>query len=244
MVEKTNLTNYEKFIRIFNTLHEILGEKLNQPNMQFGELLKVAERNNDKVVMNYGKELDFYREFRNLLTHQATINKPPAAEPNDFLINEIYEVTQRIENPKKVYDLFLSDVIHFNIDENLSEVLKVVSEKEYSQFPVFDEEGLVGLISESGITRFLAESVDDDIISIVETEIKDVIDQDEARDSISIVNSTTLIHDVKDIFDKKLHEGNSIFAILVSNRGHKIESPEDIAGIITPWDLPTVLDNM
>src|SRR5699024_4982388 len=82
MIEKINLTNYEKFLRIFNTLHEILGEKLNQPNMQFGELLKVAERNNDKVVMNYEKELDFYREFRNLLRHQATINKPPAAEPN------------------------------------------------------------------------------------------------------------------------------------------------------------------
>jgi len=78
----------------------------------------------------------------------------------------------------------------------------------------------------------------------VETKIKDVINQDEARDSISVVNSQTLIHDVKDIFDKKLHEGNSIFAILVSNRGHKIKSPEDISGIITPWDLPIILANM
>lgn len=243
MFEEDNLSNHEKFLRIFNTLHEVIGDKLKQPNMQFGELLIAAERNNDKVIMNYKKELDFYRVFRNLLSHQATVNKPPVAEPNDFLINEIYEITKRIENPTKVYELFLSEVIHFNIDESLSEVLKVVSEKEYSQFPVFNDQGLVGLISENGITQFLADSVEDDLISIVETKIKDVINQDEARDSTFVVNSQTLIHDVKDIFDKKLHEGNSIFAILVSNRGHKIKSPEDISGIITPWDLPIILDN-
>ncbi|WP_062533052.1 hypothetical protein [Jeotgalibaca dankookensis] len=65
MFEENNLSNHEKFLRIFNTLHEVIGEKLNQPNMQFGELLIAAERNNDKVIMNYKKELDFYRVFRN-----------------------------------------------------------------------------------------------------------------------------------------------------------------------------------
>lgn len=39
MMEKMNSTNYEKFLRAFNTLHETLGKKLNQPNLQFGELL-------------------------------------------------------------------------------------------------------------------------------------------------------------------------------------------------------------
>lgn len=194
--------------------------------------------------MNYYSELDFYREFRNFLVHQATIDKPPVAEPNDFLIEEIKEITQSIENPKKVYELFLNEVIHFNMDDSLSEVLNVVNEREYSQFPVFNNDELVGLISENGITRFLAESVDEDIISIVDTKVKDVINQDEAKDSISIVNSNTLIHDVEEIFSKKLHEGNSIFAILVSSRGRKIETSEDIIGIITPWDLPIILDNM
>lgn len=244
MASNEALTNFEKFLRAFNTLHETLGEKMNQPNLQFGELLKVAEKNKDKVVMNYYSELDFYREFRNFLVHQATIDKPPVAEPNDFLIEEIKEVTQSIENPKKVYELFLDEVIHFNMDDSLSEVLNVVNEREYSQFPVFNNDKLVGLISENGITRFLAESVDEDIISIVDTKVKDVINQDEAKDSISIVNSNTLIHDVEEIFNKKLHEGNSIFAILVSSRGRKIETSEDIIGIITPWDLPIILDNM
>ncbi|MBG9982004.1 CBS domain-containing protein [Aerococcaceae bacterium DSM 111020] len=244
MTNIENLTNYEKFLRAFNTLHETLGKKLNQPNLQFGALLKVAEKNRDKVVMNYLSELDFYREFRNFLVHQATIEKPPVAEPNDFIIDEINDIIASIENPKKVYELFINEVIHFNMEDSLSTVLRVVNEKEYSQFPVFNNNELIGLVSENGITRFLAESVNDDIISIVETKVKDVIDQDEAKGSISIVNSNTLIHDVEEIFNKKLHEGNSFFAILVSNRGHKIEKPEDIVGIITPWDLPIILDNM
>ncbi|MFV8253200.1 hypothetical protein ACNNLS_09225 [Aerococcus viridans] len=116
--------------------------------------------------------------------------------------------------------------------------------KEYSQFPVFNNNELVGLISENGITHFLAESVAEDVISIVDTEVKDAIKLDEAKDSISIVNSNTLIHDVEEIFSKKLHEGNSIFAILVSSRGRKIKTSDDIVGIITPCYLPIILDNM
>lgn len=55
---------------------------MNQPNLQYGKLLKVAENNKDKVVMNYFSELNFYREFRFFLVYQATIDKPPVAEPN------------------------------------------------------------------------------------------------------------------------------------------------------------------
>lgn len=244
MVDQEEITNYQKFLRAFNTLHQIIGEKLNQTNLQFGELLKIAEKNRDKVILQYITELDFYREFRNFLVHQATIDKPPVAEPSNFIIEEIKEITQRIEKPKKVYELFSNEVIHFNTEDSLSEVLNVVKEKEYSQFPVFKNNELIGLISENGITRFLAESIDDDIISIVETKVKDIINQDEAKNSITIVNSNTLIHDVEEIFSKKLHEGNSIFAILVSNRGHKIKTSEDTVGIITPWDLPIILNNM
>lgn len=244
MTEYKNITNHEKFLRAFNSLHEVLGKKLNQPSLQFGALLKVAEKNRDKVIMKFLNELDFYREFRNFLVHQVTIDKPPVAEPSDFIVDEINNIIHRIEKPKKAYELFLNKVIHFNMDDSLGKVLTVVKEKEYSQFPVFKNNELVGLISENGITRFLAKSVDDDVISIVETKVKDVITQDEAKNSISIVNSNTLIHDIEGIFNSKLHEGNSIFAILVSNRGHKIEKPEDIVGIITPWDLPIILDNM
>lgn len=33
MASNEALTNFEKFLRAFNTLHETLGEKMNQPNL-------------------------------------------------------------------------------------------------------------------------------------------------------------------------------------------------------------------
>lgn len=245
MTEDTNLTNHKKFLNSFNTLHKILRKKLNEPDMDFGPLLNKVKKNRDIVLMRYYEKLDFYREFRNILVHEETNDMPSVAEPSDFIVDEIGEVLERIKNPKKVYQLFNHEVIHFNLNDSLSKVLNIVKEKEYSQFPVFNNNNeLVGLISENGITRFLAESVEDDIISIVETKIKDVIDHDEAKDSITIVNANTLVHNVEEIFNKKLHQGNSTFAILISNRGQKIETSEDILGIITPWDLPVILNNM
>lgn len=126
----------------------------------------------------------------------------------------------------------------------MAEVLQVVSNTQYSQFPIFKDKKLVGLLTENGITQFLSNSVKDDIISISETIVDDIIKEDEGKESFTIVNSNTLLYDINEEFRHNLNNGNSIFAILISNRGRKIKSPSDIKGIITPWDLPKILKNI
>jgi len=240
----TKLDNYDRYQGEFNTLHEVLKSKLNNKDRNFGRLIQYGKANNDKVVNNYYDELNFHREFRNILSHSHTRGKPPVAQPSDTIIEEIRALSNRIKSPKKASDLFLKDVTHFNYDDSLAKVLQFVNNTQYSQFPVFEDTQLKGLITENGITQFLSRSVKDDLISIKETNISDVINLDEAKDSWEIVNSNTLLIDVKEIFNKKLNAGNSLFAILISNTGKNIENPEDIIGIITPWDLPKVLKNI
>lgn len=238
------LNNYDKYQGEFNTLHEVLKNKLNNKDRNFGRLIQYGKNNNDKVINNYYDELNFHREFRNILSHSHMRGKPPVAQPSDAVIEEIISLTNRINSPKKTSDLFLKDVTHFDYSDSLAKVLQFVNDNHYSQFPVFENTQLKGLITENGITQFLSRSVKDDVISISETIISDVIKLDEAKDSWEIVNSNTLLIDVKEIFNKKLNAGNSLFAILISNRGKNIKNPEDIIGIITPWDLPMVLRNI
>lgn len=238
------LNNYDKYQGEFNTLHEVLKNKLNNKDRNFGRLIQYGKDNNDKVIKNYYDELNFHREFRNILSHSHRRGKPPVAQPSDAVIEEIVILTNRINSPKKTSDLFLKDVTHFDYNDSLAKVLQFVNDHHYSQFPVFENMQLKGLITENGITQFLSRSVKDDVISISETIISDVIKLDESKDSWEVVNSNTLLIDVKEIFNKKLNAGNSLFAILISNRGKNIENPKDVIGIITPWDLPIVLKNI
>ena len=152
------------------------------------------------------------------------------------------EVINKKKKKKKVKDIFLKKVISFEPTDSLSKLLSAVNDNGYSQFPVFEQGKLVGIISENGITNFLAHSIEDDLISIKETTVKDVLTLDETKDAFSVISENKSIFDIESIFSKKVSEGNSAFLILISTNGI-IETPEDIIGIITPWDLPELIKN-
>lgn len=139
-------------------------------------------------------------------------------------------------------DVFLSNVIVFQVNDMLTDVLEVIRKEHYSQFPVFDHNELIGLITENGIPSFLAQSVEEDIISIKEITISDILNATnvEAVDAYVVINTNKNVYEVEDIFVKNTKKGNARFAILLSHLANKIGKPQDIAGIITPWDMPKV----
>lgn len=239
----TNRDNYKAFNHIFNTIHEIIAERLSETvRTNFGKLLEKGKNRNDKVILTYYDKLNFYRELRNILTHNSISKDEVIALPSDTLLNQMEEVLEKIKHPKKVKDLFIKNVVSFNASDSLKEVLIEVRRNGYSQFPVFKEGILIGIISENGITNFLARSIEEDIISINETKIEEIVSIDEMKNSFQVIKEAKSILDIESIFSKKISEGNSGFLLLIAKNG-EIKSPEDISGIITPWDLPVLLGN-
>lgn len=238
------MNNTEKFIAAFNNLQAAVAEKVGQPKTtSFKRMIDFAEKNNDKVIIHYKKRLNFYREFRNLLVHN-NVKGQNVASPAEALIDEVKEVTDKIAHPKKVRDLFKNDddVISFDINNSLTDVLKIVDEKKYSQFPVFKEGNLEGIISANGITNFLAKVVDKDVISISETTIADVIQSDEQKDSFEVISQNKSIYDIESIFSKRIAEGRTSYVLLITSDG--LQKPrQKFIGIITPWDLPKIVKN-
>ena len=99
--EDKQLNNYYKYTGDFNTLHDILQEKLNKKDKNFGRLIIYGKNNNDKIITHYHDALEFHREFRNILTHSHTQNKAPVADPSDAVINDLNTLINKIKNPKK-----------------------------------------------------------------------------------------------------------------------------------------------
>ena len=235
--------NVSRFNHAFNELQEAVAEKLDKsPTTSFGTLLGLANYQKDKVISTYMDTLQFYREFRNLLTHKTISGKEAIAIPSDLLIKEIEDITEKIKYPKTVKDLFLSTVVTFNQTDLLSSVLKIVKEKSYSQFPVFNHNKLVGVISEKGITNFLAHSISDDVITIKDITIKDIISVHEEENMYEVITADRSIFDIESIFNQRIKEGKTAYVLLIS-KNSRIQSPADIVGIITPWDLPEIVRN-
>ncbi len=236
-------SNYQRFMHAFNELHNVIAKRVNkEPDTNFGELMGAAAKNRDKVIENYVDEIDFYRELRNLLTHHTINGDEAVAQPSDSLIEEIEMVTEKIKYSKRVKDVFLKRVRTFDMNDPLENVLDVINQVRYTQFPVFDGDKLVGIVSSIGVTKYLAKAMNKDIRSIKETTVKHILEVEDDQKLYEVISADTSIFNIEEIFSKRIKEGRTTYILLIA-KGNKIEKKSDLIGIITPWDIPRVVAN-
>lgn len=236
-------SNYQRFMHAFNELHNVIAKKVNRdPDTNFGELMGAAAKKRDKVIEKYVDEIDFYRELRNLLTHNTINGDEAAAEPSDSLIKEIETVTDKIRYSKQAKDLFLKRVRTFDVNDPLGKVLDVINHVRYTQFPVFDGDKLVGILSSIGVTKYLAKAMDKDINAIKKATVRQILEVEDEQDFYEVIPADKSVFDIEEIFSERIREGRTAYILLIA-KGDKIRKKSDLIGIITPWDLPKVVAN-
>lgn len=129
---------------------------------------------------------------------------------------------------------FSRDVLTFQINDSLAIMLKAINEKNYTQFPVYDDNEFVGLISENGVTNWLAKNVSEDIISLIDTPLKSIIKCEENKNNYNFISRSTSVYEAEEIFKEFTTNGSKLDALLITHSGNKKES---LLGIITPWDI-------
>lgn len=235
--------NYKRFMHAFNQLQKVVAEKVGrEPDTHFGELLGAARKNKDKVIETYLTQIDFYRELRNILAHHTIDGGEVAAYPSDALIKEVEAVTEKIKYNKKVSDLFLKRVRTFDVTDSLENVLAIVNRVRYTQFPVFDDNELVGMLSSIGVTKFFAKSMKSDTIIISEATVRNILEVEMDQDFFAVIPADKSIFDIEELFLKKMKEGHIAYTLLITEDG-QVNGKGDLIGIITPWDIPRVVAN-
>lgn len=236
-------SNYQSFMHAFNELHNVIAKKVNKdPETNFGELMGTAAKKRDKVIEKYVDEIDFYREFRNLLTHHTINGEEAVAQPSDSLVKEIEKVTEKIRYSKQVKDLFLKRVRTFDVNDPLEKVLDVINHVRYTQFPVFDGDDLVGILSSIGVTKYLAKVMDKDIHSIKNATVKEILEVEDEQDFYEVIPADKSIFDIEEIFSARIKEGRTAYILLIA-KGETLKKKSDLIGIITPWDIPRIVAN-
>lgn len=229
--------NFDRFISEYNKLHDALRNRANRED-DFFSLLKSLEK--DAIVARYKDELHLIRKLRNLLVHEKKTIQYDIAEPSEVVINQMNFIRKQIIQPATAGDHFSRQVFSFNMDDSLERLLYFINQKHLYQFPIFDEEGLAGVLSHNGITNWLAHDFSKNSINFSQITIEDIVADEDSYYHYEVIPSKTSLFDVEAMFSSNLFVGRSQYVILISDKD-KIEEWEDLQGIITPWDLPELM---
>ena len=227
----------ERFLTEFNKLHDALRDKSGK-NDDFFSLLKLMEK--DVVIRRFKDDLHIIRKLRNLLVHEKKSVAYDLAVPSEEVIEQLIFVREQLIQPVTAGDHFSRKVFCFNIGDSLERLLYFLDQKSLYQFPIFDQEGLTGVISHNGITNWLAHNYTKQPLDFSKVEIRDIVADEESYFHYEVIHPNTSLFDVEAMFSSNLLVGRSQYLILISDK-EEIEQWEDLQGIITPWDLPEVL---
>lgn len=182
-----------------------------------------------------GTDGDFLRsaaELRNVLIHRRTLPHLEMATPTETVVLRLEAIRDRMLNPPKVYDRFQKKVTKVTPKDSLEDVMRIVSESDYSQFPVMDGNQFIGLLTENGITRWLARKIvgSMSLVDFADAQVSELIGNEECRENFLFVSRRAAIAEVREKF-----RGNGLLeAALITENGRQNEK---LLGLISRWDM-------
>jgi predicted transcriptional regulator len=137
--------------------------------------------------------------------------------------------------------MFKRQVTTCKNSDNLASALFVMFQKNFSQLPVIDEsKSIIDILTANTIVRWLAQKIEDDIFSLEETKIIEVLNFQEYKENYQIINRKTTLFEIIELFSSRLRKGYFDAAIITQNG----KSSEKILGIITQADLSSVYQKL
>jgi len=220
-----------RFLEAYNELDDQLRTSLKEsPNISFSKLVDIYTKNHPRWTEK--KFLKKVADLRNFLVHEMDSDSSYPAIPTQFMVENLERVLNQFLRPDPVIPKFQREVINFQIDDSLQKVLKVIYQKSYSQFPIYNESVFEGLLTENGITRWLSKLAvtNTTIIDFDENPIKSILTQEEKRKNFSFIPRSSSTIEA----EKQFVNSPALEALLITQNG---KQNEKLLGIITRWDI-------
>lgn len=221
----------ERFEAAYNAIDRHLRHCLSKDSSTtFSQLIKEYSQKNP--FSKFRDTLRIAADLRNFLVHEKVAPFRHAAIPTEETVRNLEEIRDQQLNPKRVIPTYQKRVETLSPDESLAKVLKLISQRNYSQFPAYSDQTFKGLLTENGITRWLARHVAQDL-SLVELEdvtVKQILPEEEKRSNWSFISKKATLEGLK----RQFSENDVLEAVLITDAGKRSETP---MGIVTRWDM-------
>jgi CBS domain-containing protein len=226
------------FIELFSEIEQKLKTICHDEfHSNFAELLRKA-RGLNAVVNQYASDLKEFSQLRNAIVHTRRENFV-IAEPHNEVIKEIRHIHTLLYNPPRVSSVMIKNPFFTTPDTAIVDLLTTFSEKGIMRCPVVDNGTVKCLITAKTISRWLTNQKQNKI-ELNGSKISELTPFTEDTD-FSIIAENIDIISLIGMFKNSIKRGTYIQAVLVTKNGHP-NSP--LVGIITPSDLPLIIEKM
>ncbi|MHC5267773.1 CBS domain-containing protein [Enterococcus sp. LJL98] len=145
------------FLTSFNRIEKWLKEALDSPrNMGFTQMVRRLASRSDLPIKHYEEDLIQISQLRNAIVHEQVREDFIIAEPNQWIVHRILTIEAALLQPELVLPRFGKKVTGFEQTLPLTELLKIVAKKRYSQFPLYEKGIFTGLITLKDIGYWVA----------------------------------------------------------------------------------------
>jgi CBS domain-containing protein len=220
-----------RFESVYNQIEGHMKKSTNSDDhIGFSDVLREFERkglfDGDSAFLRGAAAL------RNALVHNRIYPHLDMAIPTPEVIQRLESIRDKMLNPPKVFPLHKKIVATVSMEDTLAAVMGIVSSSDFSQFPVMDGKEVIGLLTENGITRWLARKIAGDIslVEFSDAQVRDLVGNEERRKNFIFVPRNTAIAEVRE----KFRRNGLLEAALITESG---KSGEKLLGMINRWDL-------
>lgn len=223
----------EEFLAAFNRIDDFLRQKtgIMDRSKSFSEVLRRFFQMNPAYA-RYKSKIESFVDLRNVLVHEHKRAREYVAYPSEMAFLDIRVLEKGLLSPAPVLDVANRTVKAFSPTTALVEMLAVIREEDFSQFPVYGEGGdFLGLATANGLSRWFARLLDADqsLIDIDDHLIEEVLEFGEGKGNCEFVSRSLPAREALHLF-----ANNSLLeAVIVTETGNPQQRP---LGILTRWD--------
>ncbi len=223
----------EEFLDLYRRL-ETASERMMGTDSRSSSIMKLSRH---RDFQKYREELDYARQVRNLLTHEAKINGQYGVVPSDNLFRFMEKLVNRLENPPTV-SLTMTPVNRLLAVKSGQKVLPLMEEMArlgLSHVPLLKNGRVQGVFSIETVFQWI---LDQNAPFTQDTPIEDLADylplSCHPGQSYLFVAPTLPTNDARDLFDKAYDRNCQIKLLLVTHNG---KSDGNLLGVVSPYDL-------
>ena len=226
--------NSDRFITAYNRIDQLMKEIIgSQDHLAFFRLIDIAKKKN-AIIRRYEADLREYGDLRNAIVHHRTSTEYAIAEPHEDVVLKMEEIEVALTKPITVGNIFQARVTTFQRTDTLSYALKVIKDKKYNQFPVYDGIEFKGLITPVGITTWLASTVDSESFSRKKTTLGEILAHENSKENHQFIEQHASVYEALEIFRNGITRGRRLEALLITEDG---KPNVKLIGIITPMSM-------
>lgn len=224
----------ERFIVAFNKIEKYFDQEINDTKYVpfFRAVLRLKKKN--AIVNRYSNDLLEYSELRNAIVHERTELNYTIADPHIEVVEAIEKIADEMTAPKLVIPTFRKTLKVIQADLTIKDVLALIRETNFTQFPVYRGKKFTGLLTDKRVLHWIAQHMNGNFAEILKTPVSELLHNGSDQQNYRFIPRSMSIYEAEEIFLATFKKHDGVDALLITENG---KSDEKLLGMMTPRDL-------